>query len=327
MWWKELPPARLSTLINRAINSKKQCKRLFHGNEWMKEYNYALQNADTRLRLQSRTQNYGITSGKNWYSDFVALETLLRFENCSSSHCLLSSWRRFHVFESSHPSFHRTVFFGAPLSFLRGFAVGLCCRCVILCLRVVGSSFRRLPYILGQVLDVWGHILYWCEVYYFTYTSHHFTPHGRYELNKLTSLPMCGFIAQLVEQRTGNAEVTGSNPVEALIFFQASSFQLEIYCDDHSSLSYIVLLPCYLVTFLLCYLIALSPCYSVPLLPCYPLPLFPCYSVVNFLILVYLCMTNHNFFSLIDAGFFWRGWVRSWLNGLHYKSVFVESNY
>ena len=30
---------------------------------------------------------------------------------------------------------------------------------------------------------------------------------------------MCGFIAQLIEQRTGNAEVTGSNPVEALIFF------------------------------------------------------------------------------------------------------------
>ena len=29
---------------------------------------------------------------------------------------------------------------------------------------------------------------------------------------------MCSFIAQLVEQRTGNAEVTGSNPVEALIF-------------------------------------------------------------------------------------------------------------
>ena len=37
-------------------------------------------------------------------------------------------------------------------------------------------------------------------------------------LNKLTSLPMCGFIAQLVEHRTGIAEVTGSNPVEALIF-------------------------------------------------------------------------------------------------------------
>ena len=49
---------------------------------------------------------------------------------------------------------------------------------------------------------------------------------GRYELNKLTSLPMCGFIAQLVEHRTDIAEVTGSNPVEVLIFFQASSFQL-----------------------------------------------------------------------------------------------------
>ena len=61
---------------------------------------------------------------------------------------------------------------------------------------------------------------------YFIYTSHHFTPHGRYELNKLASLPMCGFIAQLVERRTGIAVVTGSNPVEALIFFQASSFQL-----------------------------------------------------------------------------------------------------
>ena len=49
----------------------------------------------------------------------------------------------------------------------------------------------------------------------------------RCKLDKLTSLPMCGFIAQLVEQRTGNAEVTGSNPVEALIFFfQASSFEL-----------------------------------------------------------------------------------------------------
>ena len=53
---------------------------------------------------------------------------------------------------------------------------------------------------------------------YFMYTSRQFTPHGRYKLSKLASLPMCGFIAQLVEHRTGIAEVTGSNPVEALIF-------------------------------------------------------------------------------------------------------------
>ena len=31
---------------------------------------------------------------------------------------------------------------------------------------------------------------------------------------------MCGFIAQLVEHRTGIAEVKRSNPVEALIFFR-----------------------------------------------------------------------------------------------------------
>ena len=44
----------------------------------------------------------------------------------------------------------------------------------------------------------------------------------------------------LVEQRTGNAEVTGSNPVEALIFFRllrSNRLNWKIYCDDHSSLS------------------------------------------------------------------------------------------
>ena len=62
------------------------------------------------------------------------------------------------------------------------------------------------------------------QIWIISYTSHHFTPHRRYELNKLTSLPMCGFIAQLVQQRTGIAEVTGSNPVEALTFFFISGF-------------------------------------------------------------------------------------------------------
>ena len=49
---------------------------------------------------------------------------------------------------------------------------------------------------------------------------------SREDMNFATSIPMCGFIAQLVEHRTGIVEVTSSNPVEALIFFQASSFQL-----------------------------------------------------------------------------------------------------
>ena len=85
-------------------------------------------------------------------------------------------------------------------------------------------------------------------------SSRYFLPHKIYHLalqngskwlatnSQLTSLPMCGFIAQLVEHRTGIAEVTGSNPVEALIFFQGSLFQLlklEIHCEDHISPSYI----------------------------------------------------------------------------------------
>ena len=76
------------------------------------------------------------------------------------------------------------------------------------------------------------------ELFHINFTSLHCT--GRYELNKLTSLPMCAFIAQLVEHRTGIAEVMGSNPVEALIFFRlllSSCLNWKTYCDDHSSLS------------------------------------------------------------------------------------------
>ena len=58
--------------------------------------------------------------------------------------------------------------------------------------------------------------MYKYELFHINFTSFHCT--GRYEINKLTSLPMRGFIAQLVEHRTGIAEVMGSNPVEALIF-------------------------------------------------------------------------------------------------------------
>ena len=71
----------------------------------------------------------------------------------------------------------------------------------------------------GQRVDVIRALRsYKYEFFHINFTSFHYT--GRYELNKLTSLPMCGLIhvAQLVEHRTGIAEVTGSNPVEALIF-------------------------------------------------------------------------------------------------------------
>ena len=49
---------------------------------------------------------------------------------------------------------------------------------------------------------------------------------------------MCGFIAQLVEHRTGIVEVTDSNPIEALIISRlvlSNCLNWKIYCDDHSS--------------------------------------------------------------------------------------------
>ena len=55
------------------------------------------------------------------------------------------------------------------------------------------------------------------ELFHINFTSFQ---SSREDMNsiKLTSLPMCGFIAQLVEHRIGITKVTGSNPVEALIF-------------------------------------------------------------------------------------------------------------
>ena len=76
------------------------------------------------------------------------------------------------------------------------------------------------------------------ELFHIYFTWFHYT--GRNELNKLTLLPMGGFIAQLVEHRTGIAEVMGSNPVEARIFFRlllSNCLSWKIYCDDHTSLS------------------------------------------------------------------------------------------
>ena len=62
------------------------------------------------------------------------------------------------------------------------------------------------------------------DLFHINFTSFHCR--GRYELNKLTSLPMCGFIAQLVEHRTGIRGGHGFESRWSPDFFQASSFQL-----------------------------------------------------------------------------------------------------
>ena len=100
----KLPPARWSpAALTELLTVKKQSKRIFHGTEWMKEHNYAFQNADTRPRLQSRTQNIcfvisisavilkrmvKITSIFGSYSFLrIALHDIF-----SLSHHLLASW-------------------------------------------------------------------------------------------------------------------------------------------------------------------------------------------------------------------------------------------
>ena len=195
--------------------------------------------------------------GQNRYLDFVALQTLLRFENCSSSHCLLSSWRRFHVFESSHPSFHRTVFFGAPLAFLRGVALGLCRRCVIF----MSSCRRVFLYILGRVLDVWGHILY--RLYLHKLSLFCLVP-----CCSVTLLP-CNLVTLL--------------PCYSVILLLCY-LVTPLPCYSHTLLLRypVTLLPCYSVTLLPCFSVTLLLCYLVTLLSCYSVTFFPCYYVVIF---------------------------------------------
>ena len=62
------------------------------------------------------------------------------------------------------------------------------------------------------------------------------------------------FTAQLVEHRTGIAEVTGSNPVEALIFLRlllSNCLNWKIYCDDHSSLSSTNVVQIWIISYIL----------------------------------------------------------------------------
>ena len=109
----------------------------------------------------------------------MAPQTLLRFNNCSSSYCLLSQCRRFHLFESSCPSLVSSY------CFLRGTPGLSSCReiffrynlfleasqwaCFVVtsfsCPYFFGSSFRRPSCIhdsnkLSQLFPPWLHEAY-----------------------------------------------------------------------------------------------------------------------------------------------------------------------
>ena len=60
----------------------------------------------------------------------------------------------------------------------------------------------------------------------FSYNSHHFTRHGGYKLNKLNSLPMFGFIAQLEKHHSSIRGVHGFKSCLSPDLVQDCSFEL-----------------------------------------------------------------------------------------------------
>ena len=160
---------------------------------------------------------------------FFASKIVLRVIVC----CLrgvgsMSSSRRIPRFIVLFSSGHRRLF----LASLSAYVVVAS----LLYLRVVGSSFRRLRYILGQVLDVWRHNIYCTDFTCISYTFPFL----------LGTLLLCYPVTSL--------------PCYSVIWLPCYSVTL-LLCN------LVTLLPCYSVTLLLFCLIALSSCYSLPLLP------------------------------------------------------------
>ena len=100
---------------------------------------------------------------------------------------------------------------------------------------IVGSYY--VPVKEMSVNDIWNKSYMNCRNDFF---------HGNIWTHNWPAPNVSGFIAQLVEHRTGNCQVTGSNPVEVLNFFQASLRNCIncVHCDDHFlHFQYFVFLP------------------------------------------------------------------------------------
>ena len=80
------------------------------------------------------------------------------------------------------------------------------------------------------------HFISAVHIWFISYIINTHFFHGNIWTHNSPAPNVSGFIAQLVEHRTGIREVTGSNPVEALnYFFQASlrKYINCVHCDDH----------------------------------------------------------------------------------------------
>ena len=174
----KLPPARWSpAALIELLTVKKQCQRIFHGNEWMKERNYASQNADTRPRLQRRTQNIPVCFVISISA--VILERMVKITPAfgsyrslriawndifSLSHHLLASWNLYiiRVAESMSKNAHLLVSFNTWTS-QRLLNWNLIPKLTIVlmwktraCLKVGKTSNRAVENLLQRKLWVWA---------------------------------------------------------------------------------------------------------------------------------------------------------------------------
>ena len=138
-----------------------------------------------------------------------------------------------------------------------------------LCLRVVGSSFRRLRYILRQVLDVWGNILYrlYLHKLYLPFFAWY-----------LVALLPCYTVTLLPCYSVTLLPCYLVTLLSCYLFTLLPCYLVSCYPVTLLLRYLVTMLPCYPVTLLRCYLITLLPCYLVTLLPCYCV--VPCYLVV-----------------------------------------------
>ena len=83
------------------------------------------------------------------------------------------------------------------------------------------------------------HFISAVHIWFISYIINTHFFHGNIWTHNWPAPNVSGFIAQLVEHRTGNREVTGSNPVEVLNLFQASLRDCIncVHCDDHFFIS------------------------------------------------------------------------------------------
>ena len=123
--------------------------------------------------------------------------------------CSQRQWFRSSVGRASHQ--YREVTGSNPVEFLNFFSGFF-------------TQLHKLRSLLRSYLHF--HFIFAVHKWFISYIINTHFFHGNIWTHNWPAPNVSGFIAQLVEHRTGNREVTGSNPVEVLHFFSGFFTQL-----------------------------------------------------------------------------------------------------